>query len=358
MALPRSYPCRRPTGPLNRVRAVLGCGDGPAIRFTGVEWSAVRELAERFGTFRYRRHAIWVAPVVCVVLIAGCGSGSGGSKATAKKAELGPSANVGIATGAYTPAIAGMTRNRVFIWGGRSLERGDRSDPGSRKDLASGRIVSLVSGKSAKLPPAPFTTPVGSTQAAAVGDQVVVIGQSCPTWRDSDAGRKCEPGSLVGALYDGASDIWHSIDFQDGAAESIHTYPTIEASDAGFALVSSKAEPDALVVVAAVAPATARRLAKPPLGPPPPGGSAASVTAWLSGSTAVLVEPPAPRTGPTVARAHVMSVDSAAWRTIASPPGITASLVTCVDGGALVSNGFGSTSVWSGWTWPIGLGEK
>ncbi len=105
-------------------------------------------------------------------------------------------------------------------------------------------------------------------------------------------------------------------------------------------MVISKGEPDALVIVD-VASATARRLAKPPLGPPPSGGSAASVTACLSGSTVVLVEPTAPRTGPTPVRAHVISIDSDAWRTIASPPGITDPVVTCADGGALVSNGIG-----------------
>ncbi len=284
--------------------------------------SAVPKLRARSG-----RSTIPLVLLACAALLPGCGGNSNAEKS--QQVDL----------SAFGPAIAGISGNRVFVWGGRSVE-----NPAG-ENLATGEILSLPVGTRSAVPPAPFNQPVALPRAAASGDRVLVVGESCPKWSDVDLDRSCDPGSLVGAIYNAKSQTWVPVDFAPGVAEALHTVTRVEASDQGVALVSSRAQPDVLIVVD-LASAKARRLPSPPLGQPSAGQAVADATACLSGSSVVVVErtaPPGFIDGRTVGPAHsyVASVAAESWRTLAGPPGISDPVVTCGNDGVLVSNGIG-----------------
>ena len=250
----------------------------------------------------------------------------------------------------YAPAIAGISGNRVFVWGGRSVEnRPTRS-------LATGEIISLPDGKNSAVRAAPFKEPVDSPRAAAFGDRVLVVGTLCPKWRGDEklvSGGHCAPGSrLVGAIYDAKSRIWVPVDFEPGVADTLGFPLSVEASDQGLALVSSVGKPDVLVVVD-LASAKARRFPAPPLGEPyypqsPIMQTVVDASACLSGSTVVVVERAAPTRVdkglrvPGTVHTYVASIDADGWRKLADPPGIGDAVLTCGRDGVLVSGSDGA----------------
>jgi hypothetical protein len=276
------------------------------------------------------------------VVAVGCSSDADDVKAGPGQTPHAPADELAAAFG---PAIAGLDGGRAVIWGGLSV-----SDP-TGPNLASGRIVSLESGEETVLPEAPFEVPVASPRAAANGDRVLVVGQSCPEWEDRDFGRECQPGAFIGAVFDVASEAWTPLAGGDDLAGSLSGVVTLD-SWGNVALISSAAQPEILATVDLVKAETVV-LPEPPIAD---GDSEhpTTVTTCITDSDVLLAERTAPpgfnaeaQDGPA-ARIHAYSLEDGAWRTLNEPPGIWDPVMTCAEGGALLSNGAG---VSSGSTW-------
>ena len=218
-----------------------------------------------------RRLTIPLVFLACVVLLAGCGGSSPTREARVKTSRVDVSR--------LSPAIAGISKDRVFVWGGRSLLTFSAGNLATGKIFSTGEIISLPDGKSSPVPASPFKERVAYERAAASGDRVLVVGKSCRKWGVLDVldvnGGFCGPGSLVGAIYDANSETWLPVDFEPGAAEAMELPTHVDVSDQGVALVSSWRQPDVLIMVDLVS-AKARRLPDPPVGLPegwPTGGT-------------------------------------------------------------------------------------
>lgn len=166
--------------------------------------------------------ALVAAVAAAAALLAACGSDEAPRTATATLSAR------------RSPALA-WTGDRLFVYGGSPdpVRPVDETHlPAERTDAA---LWDPVTRRFAPVAEAPFDLPLNSsyTWAAAVGEQVTVLGTSCSpdSTRDrEDSSNHCAPGTYAAAVYDIAANEWDLVALPaelerevDGYAEALGT---------------------------------------------------------------------------------------------------------------------------------------
>lgn len=150
-------------------------------------------------------------PVACVVaLVLSCGDN--GELPTGANAAPISAGNAGTEfRPAMYPALAAVG-SRVFVWGGSPSPATDGAP------LNDGAVFDPEAETFEAIESSPFTDPLRSPSAVAVGKRVFVIGVACTADPVSTGAAEdgpalvCEPGTLVAAVYDVAAAEWSAVD--------------------------------------------------------------------------------------------------------------------------------------------------
>ena len=162
------------------------------------------------------RRGSLAAVVAMATLAAACGSADEPRLATATISAR------------RSPALA-WTGERLFVYGGSphpTVPTDDTHLPPGRTDAA---LWDPVSRRFDPTADPPFDLPLNSsyTWAAAVGDQIMVLGTSCspdsPRDRE-DSSNHCLPGTYAAATYDVGSDEWTTVDLPPELGDDVNGY--------------------------------------------------------------------------------------------------------------------------------------
>ena len=118
-------------------------------------------------------------------------------------------------TGTGQTPVKGLARNNpATVWAGdRLFVYGGFKRPPADGVVDGGALVDVMSGHATALPTAPFSAPLFEVAAARAGDEIVVIGIECRSYRDESESSTCAPGAGAtrSASYNIENGHWTSI---------------------------------------------------------------------------------------------------------------------------------------------------